>query len=325
MLQNSYDGSVAKILDRQKESAVAQYLNSIRNNDNFNGFQSSLLCEKLSDMTEIDSGVLEFIEAGKIKFITPVMVDVEELILPARIEVDGKDVMLVDARPFARTDRKDEYGVIIADITALYVAVHHAYLEYKWKDEQSRNVMLYDYTTALRTWVDWIASALSQARNLTPADQIELRAVLGLFWIESNLPDTARYDDNDRQETALLLRSSLGLDLQRVILPAVNKHMPLRTLDALVESMKQISIRLDTMNPTILVGVLRNGTWLGTRAGVYSSLALEYPPMFLALWFTLTLTSGNFLLNRTRIGQSAQNIIRKQELSHEYRALERLK
>lgn len=273
--------------------------------------------EKLKDLTRsineaiIRGGVLSAATfTSDVSVNVCVLVDLEGIgaaipafIHPVFATADGREVAVVDVRPFVRYDKASgEY--VVKNLSELRFRILYAGLAYNWKNG-NRQAMLNVTAAPVAMFSKWVSEGVKKSLAITAHEQLQI-AILAAIYFQGlfcpvaeghSLPDATINGIAVTAAKATRVKTSEVFD----VIDNNDIQLPIRSVSdfCTVISTAVDTVRLRDLTAGLLFHIIGN-SWYGEGAMELMAVALEYPPLWLAL---ITTAANSRAYNRTAIGQ----------------------
>lgn len=216
------------------------------------------------------------------------------------------DVVYLDMRGYSTIDRSGSFTAKQDMDTELQLL--RAKLELCWMRATS-NELFSAFSYSNEIFVRWFTSHLVSLKNLTPAQDTRLRALVALYSIGlyyNNITEPALITRYYR-----LISQTYYIPIEDVeaVANSISQPFP-RDLSEFIECMHEadISARLNDVNEVTIQNTLSRAWFFTANPGPVIGLAVEYPPAFCAL---VTMATKYRLFKKTGIGMVVENNSRR--------------
>ena len=170
-----------------------------------------------------------------------------------------------------------------------------AKLEAGWSDDYMNLNYLNTTHLPLRAYTSWISRKLSTRFNFDPKEQNSTAVIAALFYLLQSKSVEELFDGNNLHLTINQIEKATSISKTFIVefletfeaesITHPSKNVP-PTLKELVNALQNVSPRLkETIQLNSILAVF-NHDWFGQSGPLFTTLALEHPPMFLTLLYT---------------------------------------
>lgn len=214
--------------------------------------------------------------------------------LEADLVIDGRQLLRADGQPV----KQDvfNHAVVTANLTLMWM-----------KNEESiRKDMLNLGDFPAKVFGQWLGQALSLRLSLDLGQAALLRAVTSIYYIQMYEPLPENPTDDDRDKILVrAVRSTPGVDYE-TLLSILGTIPRLNNLSDYIEYVKKVldTPRTGGLNISLIYTAL--GYSWGPQYREAVAVALEYPPIFLALVYT---TCKQHSYTKTGLGKVIERVV----------------
>lgn len=193
---------------------------------------------------------------------------------------DSEPRVVVNTALQTKLDR--EGNIVITNVGDYKMTVLYGLLTDVWLRDHNDLRSLGQFPQ--KVFVEWITGTLTTRFKLDVPSQIRLKIVVTYYWYSMFTNDIAGLDKQRIMES--LIRNSYMSNEQ--IDPIYDSLGYIDGLDSLVDNIKTIvgDVRLEPLSTGLFYSLLNRG-WFGLNSIEITSVALEYPPTFLAILLTV--------------------------------------
>lgn len=225
--------------------------------------------------------------------------------------------VVVDGRSFTKIDRNTREAVITNQMSADFF-LRMGRLTALWVgDEAVREDFMRSGDIAASVYIRWISTAIVSKLGLDLEVAREVQIIVGAFYAHHFYPVDEVTSDKGKEKVVRLVHrwTKHPLDL---VTSTIEQLPYMSHLEDLVEGLRnhfQNNTRIGQINAGFIVMSLGH-SWFGYGAREISAVALEYPPVFLALveaacntkvWKRTHLGQ---IVDKLNIGRSAESFVR---------------
>jgi hypothetical protein len=227
--------------------------------------------------------------------------------------VSGDEVIVVDTRAFTgvRTDK----ATSITGLTEYNFLVLRARLQQAWMQGKR-----YELSTCgvivIQAFCRWVSEAITRRLNMTPQDQMKLAITTGIYYLELFQPP-GELDESAKLKIATQVARACYVQVS-VVLEVYDQLNRLEDINAFVAALKVVvpNERTELLTTGLLYSIL-GGSWFGNNAREVVAVALEYPPVFIAMIYT-SLVDRSY--RRSFLAELVENLDRRGQPGKDFMA-----
>ncbi len=217
--------------------------------------------------------------------VPPYVKDIKPFALPLPFQMpSGSQGVAIDVRGFTKQLGEKQLKVIAGG--EYEGAVLRAALTRAWLDGGVEDMRRWNDISA-RVFIRLISEALVRRLGLSPLDQQGIVVATGLLYY-SNFHDFSKgpMDREDFERIGMAVARATRLSPQTVVNMLDADTPQVTNLDGYCDALRHIvkNPRLEKVDPGFIVA-LTGGLWFGGQARLVLAVALEYPPVWLALMY----------------------------------------
>lgn len=228
--------------------------------------------------------------------VPPYVKDIKPFSMPLEFESSNGPAIAVDVRGVTKITGETSFKIVAG---AEYEgAILRGALTKAWIDGGAAEMRRFNDISA-KVFIRLLSEALVRRLNLSPFDQQAVVVVCGLFYYSNFIADTqvdrtgalAR-EEKDRISVAVARLSRIN---PQKVAELLDGEVPMITnLDSFCDALRFVvkSPRLEKVDAALIM-TLMGGLWFGGNARQLMAVALEYPPVWLALIYQ-ALTDRSF-------------------------------
>jgi hypothetical protein len=207
---------------------------------------------------------------------------------PVSFDYHGKESLVIDTRAFVSQKMSGETRV--TDPTSYQFLVLRGALTALWSSGSVSDLaQLGDFP--VKVFSRLLAEGIVRRLGLTPGDQMRLMALAG-YWHLCQYIDGAQI----HQDTGIKLAGKVArataisvekvLEVMDLLAAGDNTYPVIGSIEAFIVAAKDVvqSSRMEMLNLGLIYGSV-GGVWFGANAREIVAVALEYPPVFLAMMY----------------------------------------
>lgn len=228
--------------------------------------------------------------------VPPYVKDIAPFSMPLSFESQNGLAVAVDVRGLTKVGGDQKFKIVAG---AEYEgAIIRAALTLGWMKDGPNEMRRFN-DIAAKVFIRLLSESLSRRLNLGPYEQQALTVVTGLFYYSNFMVERSAakgedfsQDDKDRIAVAV---SRLTRISPQTVANFLSVDLPLITnLDTYCDALRAVvqSPRLERVDAALIM-TLMGGLWFGGNARQLMAVALEYPPVWLALIYQ-ALTDRSF-------------------------------
>lgn len=201
----------------------------------------------------------------------------------------GKDVCVIDTRPFVRELTGGERKIQAA--TEFQFAMVRAILSKAWAEGDPTEFSSFG-DIAARAFIRFLSEGIVRRLALSPMDQQALTAVTGFYWYSLFDPSIGESESSRLKVAGKIARITL-VPADKVI-QIIDQLEPIHDLQGYCDALRKVvdTTRLEKITPALIYAIV-GGAWFGAAARETVAISLEYPPYFLAMVY-MSLTDRSY-------------------------------
>lgn len=226
-----------------------------------------------------------------VRIIGPAVEKLEPFMLPiTQIEIGDRnwaipDTVYIDGRSFIKKDTNRYGETVVNNQTQYDFAARLGELTAYWvKNKETRQDLMRTSDLPASVFISWLSGAI--ASKLKPSDEVlrDLQILTGIYYAHLYHGADEALSDRGKMTIVKLVTRWTRQPVQ-FVQDMVEQAGYMNMLPDYVAEVHRIfatNTRLATVNQGLIIYAL-GSTWTGFRAIDYTSVAVEYPPVFLAL------------------------------------------
>lgn len=226
--------------------------------------------------------------------VPPYVKDIKSFTMPMDFDTPEGKAVAVDVRGLTKATGESTFKIIAG---AEYEgAVLRAALTLAWIEGAANDMRRWNEISA-RVFIRLLCETIVRRLNLPPSDQQAVYVACGLFYY-SNFIDYSDRDgslDPEEKEKIAVAVARLTRISPQIVSDMLDTDLPAVTdLDSFADALRVLvkNPRLEQVNSAFII-TLMGGFWYGGNARQIMAVALEYPPVWMALIYQ-ALTDRNF-------------------------------
>lgn len=214
--------------------------------------------------------------------------------------IDNMEVVVVDTRPFTKSDRMGEITISAkSDYKFLF---NYGCIVNTWINN-GHGILATMATLPGKVYATWVGNAITRLLTLDAKYQLHTKVLAGMFFeCQFEKLEGSDYTDRDRRRMAIACSKYARINSNQCedILQDVN---PMYSLEQFIAELQRLNPIYDNLTVANLYAAVAR-SWFGPQASVLSAVALEYPP---ALYVMIDYALNHAGFNKTVIGNIVWN------------------
>lgn len=224
-------------------------------------------------------------EIDTILVLQPGPADIPPFAHPLRVELNDRQLIIIDARNFMRMQPN---GQAIVSANLDYNTLRNRALLEAAGDRVGSDALLALNNLHITVFIRWVADAVGRRLGLAPEIQIRLTILTGLYYLSLFVNDgelMLELDEKTKLQIATKISRASYISVEEV-LKTLDEVGEIRTdIYGFVDALKKhgSSSRFDNLTIALLYNIMYAGSWFGSNRNELVSVALEQPATYLAM------------------------------------------
>lgn len=230
-------------------------------------------------------------ESQSVFLVTPVNESIPAFVLPITSveygdrKLNDNGVVFMDGRSFMRKENRSDVGYVVNNQMQADFFVRIGELTALWvKTPSLREDFIRTSDMPAQTYISWVSHAIANKLGLDLDVGRELQIITAAFYLHQFSDADDAVSERGKEKAVKLIQRWTRAPLQ-VIESVVNELPYMSLLEDYVKAVHDHfsrNTRVSQINVGFIVRAL-SSSWFGYGAAEISAVALEYPPVFLAL------------------------------------------
>jgi hypothetical protein len=192
------------------------------------------------------------------------------------------DAVVLDTRAYTR--RTPDGKTVVTNVSEYNFQVLRGRLQKRWTSGAANDFLSFG-ALPLTVFARWIAEAITRRLGLSPAEQMRITIIAGMYYLQLFQPDGPIDADAMVKLSAQLSRAiNVQLPVVLQVTDQVGRMTDIRSFIATLTTVMNTP-RLEKFSAALLYAIM-GSSWFGANPRETVAVALEHPPTYLTMVYT---------------------------------------